>query len=137
MKALLGLALATGLVGAGVLAGTLRPALSQEARSQVVGPVVGEVTSFKEKSKGNGNQIYANPTGRTLLVTIVFEAGTDTATLSLMEGSGKFTAQAKATARTMDLQKAVSLQLASGTSLWLKSEGGTARWQVLGAVPLD
>jgi hypothetical protein len=102
-----------------------------------VGPVVGEVTNFKEKSKANGNQIYANPTGRTLLVTIVFEAGTDTASLSLMDAAGKFTTQARATARTLDLQKALSLQLPAGTSLWLRSDGGTARWQVVGAVPLD
>jgi hypothetical protein len=137
MRALSGFAIAAGLVGIGALAGSFRPALSQDAGREVAGPVVGEVTAFKEKTKANGNQIYANPTTRTLLVTIVFEAGTDTATLSLMESSGRFTAQARATARTLDLQKAVSLQLAAGTSLWLKSDGGTARWQVLGAVPLD
>lgn len=134
MKALPGFALAAALVGIGVLAGTLRPAMSQDAGSQVVGPVVGEVTTFKEKSRANGNQIYANPTGTTLLVTLVFEAGTDTATLSSADASGKFVVEARATARTLDRQKALSLQLAPGRSLWLKSDGGTARWQVVGAV---
>jgi len=105
------------------------------ADAPVIGPVVGEATEFREKSRPNGNEIYKNLSTHKAVVTVIFEAGTDAAVLQLEEPSGKFTGTAKATARTVDRQKAVSVVTGPGSSLWLRSEGGTARWQLVSVVP--
>lgn len=128
---------AAALVAAAAAGGSLvldRPASAQD---RVVGPVVGDETDQFEKRRPKGSLIYRNATTRRLVATVMFEALSDAARLALEEPSEKFTDLAELSGKLGERCRAISVEVGPGASLWLKCDGGVARWQVVGAVRAD
>ena len=127
--------LSLSCVALGMFAASWGPTAHAGPNDVIVGPIVGECTDFREKSKTIGNEIYRNASQARVAVTVMFECGTDTATLQREDPRDKFVQVWKAPARTVDRQKSVTVDVGPGGSLWLKSDGGTARWQIVGVSP--
>jgi hypothetical protein len=136
MRLVAAVVVGTLLVGAGAFVASVPGRVAaQQAQDRPAGPIVGESTDFKEKSRVNGNAAYFNLGARTMAVTIVIESGTDQASLFAKDPQGRATLLSQVRAGTMDRQRTVTADVAPNGSLWVKSDGGTAHWQVLGAAP--